>query len=294
MVGVLTNHLLPQFGIHPQGLRPTINQKNEISSQGMVNKNKINYEALRTTTDGIFSGRFYINSLSFREEQGRIKGGRRNVEAALILGAGESTGSAKQKNVEEQEKLLIDFAQKSEIWIDESSFEIADLIAEESEAKVYYLLEKGVVIKVVNYRRFSKTPLDHLNNRITLHNYLFSGTTYQLVGFTNTEDFTGNKKFAFVVEQPFVKGRYIDFTREEGLFRKEAQMRGFNVGLENYKPVLFNVDYVIKDLHEENIIIDEQGNFLFIDTVPALNTPESGFYGTRKYGNGGLIGKNYI
>jgi hypothetical protein len=95
----------------------------------------------------------------------------------------------------------------------------------------------------------------------------------------------------FVVEQPFVKGRYIDFTREVQLFRKEGKKRGFNLELENHKPLLFNDDYIIKDLHEENIIIDEQGNFLFIDTVPALNTPDSGFHGIREYGNGGLIGK---
>lgn len=260
----------------------------------MFNKNKINYEALRTTADSIFSGTYYIDFLSFREEQGRIKGGRRNVEAALILGASESTGSTKQKNVEEQEKLLIDYACKSGIWIDESSFKITDQIAEESEATVYYLPKKGVVRKVVNYRRYSKTPLDHLTNRISLHNYLFPETEYELVGFTNTQDFTGNKTFAFVVEQPFVKGKYIDFTREEGLFRKESKKRGFNYDLENYKPLLFNDDYVIKDLHEENIIVDNQGSFFFIDTVPALNTPDSGFHGTREYGNGGLIGKSYI
>jgi hypothetical protein len=163
----------------------------------MVNDNKINYETLRRKTDAIFSGTFYIDCLSFREEQGRIKGGRRNVEATLILGAGERAGTAEQRNVEEQEKLLTDYAHKSGIWIDESSFKIAGQIAEESEAKVYYFPGKGIVRKVVNYRRFSKTPLDHLNNRITLHNYLFSGTTYELVGFTNTEDFTGNKTFAF-------------------------------------------------------------------------------------------------
>ncbi len=257
----------------------------------MVNNNKINYETLRTTADAVFSGTLYIDSLSFREEQGRIKGGRRNVEATLILGASERAGTAEQRNLEEQEKLLRDYAHESGIWIDEYSFKLSDQIAEESEAKVYYFEEKGVVRKVVNYRRFSKTPLDYLNNRIALHNYLFSGTNYELLGFTNTEDFTGNKTFAFVVEQPFIKGRYIDFTREEGVFKREANKRGFNFDLENYKPLLYNDDYIIKDLHEENIITDERGNFFFIDTVPALNTADSGFHGAREYGKGRLIGK---
>ncbi len=189
----------------------------------MVNNNKTNYEALRTTTDAIFTGTCYIDFLSFAEEQGRTKGVRRNVEATLILGAGESTGTAEQRSIEEQEKILVEYAHQFGIWLDESSFNTTDQIAEESEATVYYLPKKGVVRKVVNYRRFSTTPLDHLNNRITLHNYLFFGTNYELVGFTNTEDFTGNKTVAFVVEQPFVKGRYIDFTREKGLRKKKPK-----------------------------------------------------------------------
>lgn len=74
----------------------------------MVNNNKINYEKLRRTTDAIFSGAFYIDSISFREEHGRIEGGRRNVEASLILGASKRAGTAEQRSVEEQVKLLID------------------------------------------------------------------------------------------------------------------------------------------------------------------------------------------
>lgn len=260
----------------------------------MIINNKINYEKLRTTTDAIFSGTCYINTLSYREEQGRIKGGRRNVEASLLLGANERTGTAKQGNAEEQEKILKKYAHESGIWVDESSFTSENFIAEESEAKVYRSTENGTITKVVNHRRFSKTPLDYLNNRITLHNYLFSDTSYKLAGFTNTEDFTGNTTFAFVVEQPFIQGRYIDFTREEGLFKNEIKKWGFNLEYENHKPLLFNNDYIIKDLHEENIIVDEQGNFFFIDTVPSLNTRDSGYDGTREYGTGGLIGNVII
>ncbi len=128
-----------------------------------------------------------------------------------------------------------------------------------------------------------------MDNRVSLHNYLFPDTAYTLAGFTNTEDFTGNKQFAFVVEQPFVQGRYINFDKDLEGFKSALEKGGFTFEVENFKPLLVNKDYIVEDLHQENILVTKQGNFRFIDTVPSLNTKKSKYRGARLYGDGGLI-----
>ncbi len=103
-----------------------------------------------------------------------------------------------------------------------------------------------------------------------------------MVGFTTTEDFTGKKQFAFVVEQPYVTGRFLDYSKEADQFRNEIKKVGFNVELENFKPKLFNDSYIVRDLHAENVLFTNKGSYLFIDTVPVLNTDD----GQRHYGDG--------
>jgi hypothetical protein len=57
------------------------------------------------------------------------------------------------------------------------------------------------------------------------------------------------------------------------------QRRGF----EKINGAYVSRDYVIDDLHADNVIIDGDGNLHFIDPVPSLNTPEEGFGGQRTY-----------
>ena len=146
------------------------------------------------------------------EEQGRTKGGRRNVEASLLLSANERANSKEQgSNVrEKQEDLLKAYAIENSIWFTEDSFSDNDFIDEGTESKVYTSPKDKYVRKTINYKRYSKTPQEFLDNRISLHNYLFPETNYELIGFTEVEDFTGKKTFAFVVEQPFIEGSHVD------------------------------------------------------------------------------------
>jgi hypothetical protein len=71
-------------------------------------------------------------------------------------------------------------------------------------------------------------------------------------------------------------------------YNKELEKRGFKMS-DKDKKTIYNDNYIIDDLHEDNIFIDKEGNFFFIDTVPALNTAEDDFGGTREYGNGEII-----
>lgn len=92
--------------------------------------------------------------------------------------------------------------------------------------------------------------------------------------------------FTFVVEQPFVQGRFIDFNHEASALKEEANKRGFAFKVENFKPLFVNNDYIIQDLHEKNILVDKKGNLHFIDAVISLNTKDSRYNGIRTYGNG--------
>jgi hypothetical protein len=70
-------------------------RNNSVSLRGILNeKGEINYEQLRQTTDAIEEGAAHLNRLSLAEERGRTKGGRRNVEASLVLGGWENTFGA--------------------------------------------------------------------------------------------------------------------------------------------------------------------------------------------------------
>jgi hypothetical protein len=75
-------------------------------------RGNINYEQVKQLGSRIVSGESKVVRLNEREEQGRILGGSRNVEASLLIGASQSTsgtgGSRAQR--EREEKLLEEYA----------------------------------------------------------------------------------------------------------------------------------------------------------------------------------------
>ncbi|ANH81044.1 hypothetical protein A8C56_08685 [Niabella ginsenosidivorans] len=151
------------------------------------------------------------------------------------------------------------------------------------ENRVYFAGDH--VLKVgYNYLKFYETPIRFLDNKIALHNYLFPDTRLELTGFTHTYD-TNNENaivFAPIFKQRYVKGNVLSFS-EVDAFQEELVRRGFT----NWAgPALYTGrDYIIKDMHIDNIMLTDQRNYRFIDTVPFLNTPELGYGGTREYGD---------
>jgi hypothetical protein len=253
------------------------------------NGKKIDYRQLENITDAILNGQARLDSLFLGEETGRTKGGRRNVEASVLLATDQCTNKSiyrEQKSyrlAERQEKLLKQYARQNKIWFKES--DIAAQALEEfpqgTESHVYLDRDNKHVIKIVNYLVMNELPLDYLNNRITLHNYLFEDTFYELIGFTENED-----GFAFAVRQPFVQGR--DLRKDEfPLLDTEMLKLGFKKAKWDYS--YFNDDYIVMDLNKINVLVSENGNFRFIDTVPLLNTENEKLGGTREYGEGKII-----
>ena len=136
----------------------------------------IDYERVKNIAERVVSGTSRIVRLNDREEQGRILGGQRNVEASLIAAASEATdskgfgeGGALQRSEEELEA----FAKHEGIWFDfyDDLINKFPLVAEGFEAYVYQPLDEPYVIKAARFAH--STPLESLDERISLFNYLF-------------------------------------------------------------------------------------------------------------------------
>lgn len=158
----------------------------------------VDYERIKTIAAGIMSGTIRIVRLNDNEEQGRIQGGQRNVEASLIAGAeegsgaeGESRGSAIQRS----EEALEAYARNEGIWFDDLDSEYPQ-IAEGFEAIVYEDPDPAFVLKSARFA--DSSPMETLDQRVSLFNHLFPETAYELKGFTRDA-----KGFRFVLRQPF-------------------------------------------------------------------------------------------
>ncbi len=96
---------------------------------------------------------------------------------------------------EEEEKYLIDFVEKNQLWI--TNINLNNYISEGAEQKVY--LKDGKSVWKLNDAIFYSSWSDYLVN-LLLNNYFFGDTAYQLMGF-----FADNQTLYAVVEQAFVK-----------------------------------------------------------------------------------------
>lgn len=145
-------------------------------------------------------------------------------------------------------------------------------ISEGAEQKVYFWNEKKVL--KINDSIFFNSWLDYLDNLI-LHNYFFSDTPYELIGFTEIDGV-----FCCVLIQPFVES-----DSETDLSKVKELMSENN--FENIRNNDFynkELGLTIEDLHEGNVLT-YQGNLFFIDTVFYLDK--------NKYKLGGSIKPNF-
>jgi hypothetical protein len=208
--------------------------------------------------------------LSQKEEVGRTRGGSRNVAATEYLRGYEKS------DIQEQEERLFEYARISNCWFDlkaieqEFGSEIFEKLNEEYGAKApapgaeacIYQYDEQHFLKVMRYNAFDTRPLGFLDNRIALHNHLFPGTFYELIGFCRGK----YGKFCFVLKQPYIKGT--EPTETE--IYNEMTKRGFSQDYFEYTTYISD-HYIIKDLHTGNFIKNENGLLYCIDPVPSLN-----------------------
>lgn len=246
----------------------------------------MNHEELTKQAERIINGTAALDRLSLAEEKGRTRGGRTNVEASLILGASEEPNRGGQNSelrsetISRQESVLAQYAEKNNLWVEESSIEASAQLPSGFESNVYLLKEGNEVVKFINYRILDNTPQSFLDNRISLYNYLFPDSSYTLIGFAKQPE-TGQMQI--VVEQRFVHGKNVDFGNAtyKKAFDAEMHKNGFK---ELAYGVYISKDHVLYDVKNGNVKITSEGNYRFIDVVTKLNDKKTG--GIRQYGDG--------
>lgn len=173
---------------------------------------------------------------------------------------GSSRTTSDCKSIKSEEKTLIkQFCDRNSFWI--TVIDLDAFISAGAEQKVY-LQNKQKVIKL-NDSIYYETWEDYFNN-LLLHNYFFSDTAYQLIGFFELEDV-----LYAVVEQPFLESD--TNTNLEDVSRFLTSNGFINTRNNDYCHHEWGV--ILEDLHDENVLTSK-GNLFFIDTV---------FYVTKEF-----------
>ena len=101
----------------------------------------------------IINGRKRINTLSPTEEQGRLAGGRGNVEASLIAGRNPGAGrESTSKVTKEVEQLLEEAAKSGQYsfrWFTSKEIDSWILLDQGMESRVYVKNDLGRILKVM-------------------------------------------------------------------------------------------------------------------------------------------------
>lgn len=152
-----------------------------------------------------------------------------------------------------EEKYLIEYIDKNSLWYENIEFSI--YLSEGAEQKVFFNTEKSKVIKF-NDGIFYVNWTQYLES-ILIHNILFSGTSYELLGFIMI-----NKTLYSVVQQDYIKPSEKTEIKD---IQNIMYARGFTLKRRN-DYVHHDLGLIIEDLHEENVLVND-GILYFIDTV---------------------------
>jgi hypothetical protein len=152
-----------------------------------------------------------------------------------------------------EEESLVEYIDKKSLWYENLEFSI--YLSEGAEQKVFFNAEKSKVIKF-NDGIFYVNWTQYLES-ILIHNILFSGTSYELLGFIMI-----NKKLFSVVQQDYIKPSEKTEIKD---IQNIMYSKGFTLKRRN-DYVHHDLGLIIEDLHEENVLVREGFHF-FIDTV---------------------------
>lgn len=174
---------------------------------------------------------------------------------ARYLDDGEKTSATIEidKHFKKQEtKRLEDYISKNNLWIENIDF--SQYISEGAEQRVY-LKDSEHVFKL-NDAIYYNSWKDYFHN-LLLHNYFFSDTAYELLGFTKDNE----------VLYAVVKQNYVSITSNTDL-RKVKEFLTLNGFVNNRNNDYINSDLgiILEDLHDENVLT-RNDILYFIDTV---------------------------
>ncbi len=179
------------------------------------------------------------------------------IAGYLSDGAQASSNAENEKHHDEQETEKLEFFISNEnLWID--NLDLSQYISEGAEQKVY-LNDSEHVLKL-NDAIYYNSWKDYFHN-LLLHNYFFTDTAYELLGFTKD-----NGILYAVVKQNFVS---ITSATDLENVKKFLKANGFqNVRNNDYTNPELGI--ILEDLHDENVLTKNDVLY-FIDTVFYLN-----------------------
>ena len=169
-----------------------------------------------------------------------------NGEKTSSISKGEKCFKAKE------EERLIKFITSNNLWI--YNIDFSQYVSEGAEQKVF-LKDSKHVLKL-NDSIYYESWKDYLIN-LLLHNYFFSDTAYNLLGFTKNDDVL----FA-VLQQNYIA---IDNTTNLSLVKAFLANNGFENNRNN-DYINQELGIIIEDLHDENVLTKNEILY-FIDTV---------------------------
>lgn len=158
----------------------------------------------------------------------------------------------KHKFKSEEAARIISFAIEFDLIV--SDIDESDFISSGAEQKVYLKNEKQVI--KLNDAIYYASWEDYFYSLI-LHNYFFSDTAYDLIGF-----YLAKETLFAVVQQSFIKS---DEPTNLNLVKSFLSDNGFfNIKNHDYRNNELGI--ILEDLHDENVLTNN-GLLYFIDTV---------------------------
>ena len=160
------------------------------------------------------------------------------------------------------------WAQENGYWFSDRS-QFGDFCDRGSENETYLSIDNKEIIKLNDFR-YSDDNLTSFFERIKAHNKYFPDCQYKMIGFAENQD----GKICAVLVQPFIADARLA-TKEE--INAEFIRLGFHPE--------DNGDYYTNGLHDifdavdGNVLVDDEGNMFFIDTI----IYSSGTGGVDKY-----------
>ena len=227
------------------------------------------------------AGEILYKRFSPSEQHGCIEGGAAHVVASILAGAKISPnqlsapkGSFKREQQlgKVQEERIEKWAKAVGCWVEDTSIynkTLGEQIAQGGEAVIY---DNGnTVLKTIGLDYFIQ-PILALD-RISLHNAYFEPTKMTVLGFGRNS--TGD--FMVIVTQTFFQG--------QRMTDAEIQNYAENLGFKLVNPrnwTYSTPDVYLSDMHDENVIHDEDNVVYVIDCDIRINTPELKAGGTRE------------
>jgi hypothetical protein len=164
-----------------------------------------------------------------------------------------------QQHKEEETKILIQFAEDNNLWVENINIDL--YLSQGAEQKVY--LKDGTNVLKLNDSIYYVSWVDYFQN-LLLNNLFFPDTAYQLLGFYKDLDV-----MYAVVEQPFVKANE---KTDLKIVKAFLENNGF-INKKNHDYYNEELGLILEDLHDENVLT-QNGMLYFIDTVFYIVSPK--------------------